>query len=252
MTSSEKEEKLIVSRAEDTISSADKKYQVKYIGFLSPFQRGLIMKNVYPIPDVITVFDGGYEDAERTMFICHPEYIDYDIDEIISVVRITGRDISALTHRDYLGSLMGLGITRENIGDILIDEKGAFLFVKSDIAGYVMQNLDKVGRNGIKKEIVKCSEIVIPPPKLKELSGTIASERIDAFVAFVAGVSRNKACEMIERELVSLNFEVVSSTSAKVEQGDLISIRGFGRVRLREFGGTTRKGRIPVKADKFE
>ncbi len=252
MTHNEKEEKLIISRAEDAISSADKKYQIKYVGFLTPFQRGLIMKNVYPIADVSTFFDGGYEDAERTMFICSPEYLDYDIDEIISVIKISGRDLSALSHRDYLGSLMGLGITRENIGDILANEEGAFLFVKNDIADYVMQNLDKIGRNGIKKELVKCSEVVIPPPKIKELSGTIASERLDAFVAFVMGVSRGKACEIIEKELVSLNFEVITSTSASVSEGDLLSIRGFGRVRLREIGGLTRKGRLSVKADKFD
>ncbi len=252
MQNNEKEEKLIISRADDAVYAADKNYQVKHIGFLTPYERGLIMKNVYPSMDISVSFDGGCPDAERTMFICCPEYMEYDIDEIISVICIRGRDLSALTHRDYLGSLMGLGITRENIGDIIVDDEGAFLFVKKDIADYIMQNLDKIGRNGIKKEIVKCSDAVIPPPKLKELSGTVASERIDAFVAFCINSSRNKVCELIESGLVSLNFLPVTSVSNKVTENDLISIRGYGRFRVKEIGGLTRKGRISVKADKFE
>ncbi len=252
MQNNEKEEKLIISRAEDAVYAADKNYQVKHIGFLTPFERGLIMKNVYTSADIKAVFDGGFPLAERTMFICFPEYLEYDVDEIISVIKIRGREISNLTHRDYLGSLMGLGITRENIGDILVNDEGAFLFVKRDIADYIMQNLDKIGRNGIKKDLVKCSEAVIPPPKLKELSGTVASERIDAFVAFCINSSRSKVCELIESSMVSLNFEVVTSVSNKVSEEDLISIRGYGRFRVKEIGRLTRKGRISVKADKFE
>ena len=252
MQNNEKEEKLIISRAEDAVYAADKNYQVKHIGFLTPYERGLIMKNVYPSADIKVAFDGGFPDAERSIFICFPEYIEYDIDEIITVIRIRGRELNNLTHRDYLGSLMGLGITRENIGDILVNDEGAFLFVKCEIADYIMQNLDKIGRNGIKKELVKCSEAVIPTPKLKELSGTVASERIDALIAFCTNLSRNKVCELIESGLVSLNFSNVTSVSAKFSENDLISIRGYGRFRVKEIGGLTRKGRISVKADKFE
>lgn len=252
MQGNEKDEKLIVSRALDAVYSADKNYQVKHIGFLTPFQRGIILKNVFASQDVKTVFDGGYPNAERVMFVAHPEYLDFNIDDIISVIKVSGRDLNGLTHRDYLGSLMGLGITRENIGDILVDDEGAFIFVKAEISDYIMQNLDKIGRRGINKELIDCSEAVIPEPRTKEISGTVASERIDAFLAFSTGLSRAKVCEIIEKDLVSLNFEIVSSVSAKVSEGDLISVRGYGRIRVKKIGGLTRKGRISVKADKFE
>ena len=247
-----KEDKLIMSRAEDAVDFAENKYQIKAVGFLNPHQRTLISRNIGYVNDCKYVFDGGYPDAERTMFICYPEYDEYDIDNIVSVIEISGRELDALSHRDYLGSLMGLGITRENIGDILVFDNGAFLFVKNEIADYIIQNLTKIGRNGINAKIVKCSEAEIPEPKYRELKGTVPSERLDAIIAFVAGTSRSKACELIEKSLVCVNWEIVESVSAKVGEGDLISIRGIGRTRVKKLGGLTKKGRMSIAADKFE
>ena len=152
MSQTEKEDKLILSRAEDAVDIAERSYQIKTVGFLNPHQRSLIVKKVYSSNDINVSFNGGYEDAERCMMICCPQYVDINIDEIIHVIRIKGRDVGKLNHRDYLGSLMGLGITRENIGDILCVDDGAIVFVKKDIASFIMQNLEKIGRHGIKTE----------------------------------------------------------------------------------------------------
>ncbi|MGN1092810.1 MAG: RNA-binding protein [Monoglobaceae bacterium] len=249
---SNKEDKLILSRAEDAIDFAENKYQIKAVGFLNPHQRTLISRNIGNAYGCKCVFDGGYPDAERTVFVCCPEYDEYDIDDIVSVIEVTGRELGGLSHRDYLGSLMGLGITRENIGDILVSESGAFIFVKGEIADYIVQNLNKIGRHGINTKVVKCSQAKIPEPKYKELQGTVPSERLDAIVAFVAGTSRSKACELIEKGLVCVNWEVTENVSAKVCEGDLLSVRGVGRSRIRSFGGLTRKGRLSIVADRFE
>lgn len=248
----EKEEKLIISRAEDAAELAGRKYMVKAVGFLNPRQRSLIMKSLKPSADITISFEGGYADAERTMLICAPEFTEPVFDDIISVIRIHGRDVAGLTHRDYLGSIMGLGIKRENIGDILVVNDGAFVFVRCEIADYIMQNLDKIGRHGIKTEKCRCAEADIPKPKLREISGTVSSLRLDAVLAFAAGVARTRAVELIKQGLVSLNFEVVPDVAHPVEERDLISARGFGRMRIEKAGGLTRKGRTGIVVSRFE
>lgn len=252
MTQTDKDDKLILSRATDAVRAAERNYDVKAIGFLNPHARSLIMKNILPPVDVKMTFEGGYADAERTMLVCCPEYLDVEIDGILSVIKIYGRELGGLTHRDYLGSLMGLGITRENIGDILVSENGAFVFIRSEIADYVMNNLDKIGRKGIKKELCRCKDADIPEPKFREIGGTVPSLRLDALTALAAGVSRAKAAELISQGLVSLNFEVAESVSLQMSEGDLISVRGFGRTRLERIGNLTKKGRISVTLLRYE
>ena len=252
MMNNDKEDKLVLSRAEDAIRIAERSYSVRTVGFLNPHQRSLIMKNIYPTIDIKATFEGGYEDAERTMYVCRPEYIEAELSDIIKVIKVSGRELSTLTHRDYLGSMMGLGITRENIGDILVSDSGAFIFVKADIADYIVNNLDKIGRHGIKTELCDCAEAELPEPKTREIKGTVSSLRLDAVLSLAAGVSRARALEMISQELVSLNWEVAVSASRKVEEGDLISVRGTGRLRISAVGGLTRKGRIGITVLKYE
>ncbi len=252
MMQTDKEDKLILSRAEDAVKIAEQRFCVHTVGFLNPHQRSLILKNIYPRQDVKMFFEGGYEDAERTLFIAAPEYEEVDITGILKVIKVSGRDVKGLTHRDYLGSLMGLGITRENIGDILASEGGALIFVKAEIAEYILINLEKIGRHGIKTELYDSNEIEIPKPKTREIKGTVSSLRLDAVLSLGAGISRSRGAELIGQGLVSLNFEACESVSHEIGEGDLISVRGFGRMKLIEIGGVTRKGRTGIVIEKYE
>ena len=127
------DDKLIVSKAFDTVSIAERQYICKTMGFLNPHQAAVVRREISrKIPSDI------------------PEYLEPDYDSIISVLEITARDIDKMSHRDYLGSLMGLGIKRENIGDILPLEDRCYIFTKSDISGYIIDNLLKIGRHGVK------------------------------------------------------------------------------------------------------
>lgn len=252
MNHADKEDKLILSRAEDAVLICERKYQVKTVGFLNPHQRVMIKKNLYPFSDVKMSFEGGYEDAERTLMVCVPEFLSVELDEIIKVIKVSGRDVAALNHRDYLGSLMGLGITRENIGDIIVSEAGAYIFVKAEIADYIINNLDKIGRHGIKTSVCECMDVEVPKPKTREIGGTVSSLRLDSVLSVAAGISRSRAAELISSAAVSLNFEVCESVSEKIEEGDLISVRGIGRMRLERIGSLTRKGRIGITVARFE
>lgn len=248
----EKDDRLIISRAEDALRSAQNRHITKSVGFLNPHMRSLILKNIISTSDVKTFFEGGYPDAERVMFICMPQYEEINPDDFISVIEVTGRDIKRLTHRDYLGSLMGLGITRENIGDILVGDEKSFMFVKPEIADYILLNLEKIGNCGVKLKRLCCSDAELPAPKINEIRATVASLRIDVIVATITNLSRAKTDELIKKGLVSINFEVVESVSKVLEAGALISIRGFGRAKIKEIGGITKKGKTVIIIEKYE
>ena len=141
------DDRLLISKAEDALKIAEKRYSAKTLGFLNPHQRNVICANVLPYSDMKMVFDGGYDEAERTMLVCFPEYIVPKREEYMALLECTGRDIGRLSHRDYLGSLMGLGIVRENIGDIMVSEEKTLLVVKRSSAEYILLHKpEKVGK----------------------------------------------------------------------------------------------------------
>jgi RNA-binding protein YlmH len=157
----------------------------------------------------------------------------------------------ALTHRDYLGALMGLGIKREKIGDILVSEETCSIIVLNEIADYIFYNLDKVGNTRIKTVITDVDELVSREPKLKEISATVASLRLDCIASAGFGISRSKMVDFIKGEKVNLNWDGVSNPTKQVKAGDTISMRGMGRLVLDSVGGTTKKDRIKVVLKKY-
>ncbi|MEG1441195.1 MAG: YlmH/Sll1252 family protein, partial [Oscillospiraceae bacterium] len=243
------EDKLIISRAEDAIQISEKRYSIKSIGFLSPHQRVVIQNNLHPPLDINIAFFGGFDGAERTLFVSSPEYLEVEYADIISVLEITGRDISELSHRDFLGSLLSLGIKREKIGDILPCGEKAFVFVRSDIAEYIVSNMNKIGNRGIHVKITDPNEAQIPEKEIKEISGTVSSLRLDSVLALAMGTSRSKVVEIIKSDKVSVNWEASDDVSLNIKENDIISVRGFGRIKLSHVGGITRKGRHSIIID---
>lgn len=249
----EPQDKLIVSKALDAIDIAERQYIEKSVGFLDPHQKTLIAREIFDkVPrDMKTEFFGGYDDAERQMFLCYPDYLEPDYNDLIVVFEIVGRDIADLTHRDYLGSFMALGIKRENIGDILPFEDRCFIFIRPEIARYITENLTKIGSRGIKIYIRKLTDIKIPK-KETELDRVIVSGfRVDCIVSSVLNLSRTKASEIINSDRVKVNFATVSDGAKKVKEGDLISVRNFGRFRFLEISGITRKGRHSIIIERY-
>ena len=248
----DKDKKILLSRANDVIRLAQKNYVVKTLGFLSPYERKVIEQSSYT-PDEISVrFFGGYEAAERTMMICVPEYVDENVDEVITVLKISSRDLSGITHRDYLGSVLGLGITRENIGDILVSDNGAYIFVKSEIADFCKNNLGKVKKAGVCVDICRCCDAEIPEPKVRIVKGTVQSFRLDAVLSLATGLSRTASAELIKQGRVFVNWEEADSGSKPVCEGDFLSVRGKGRMKVGNIGGTTRKGRSFIEIEVYE
>ncbi|MBO5364518.1 MAG: RNA-binding protein [Clostridia bacterium] len=240
------EEKLLIAKAEDALRLAEKRFCVKTLGFLNPHQRVLIQNYVKKPAGMKLVFDGGFPEAERTQMVCYPEFFEPVREEYLALLECTGRELGGLSHRDYLGSLMGLGIVRENIGDILVGEGKTFFFLKPEIVDYVLQNLTKIGRQGIRLTECPISAAELPERPVKEIAGTVAALRLDAVLALGTGLARGKAAELIQGGQVAVNWVTVQEVSGAVKEADLISVRGFGRMKLLRIGGTTRKGRIGI------
>lgn len=246
------EEKILIARAEDAVRLCERQYAVRSTGFLTPAEAAAVKKNVRG-GEVRLLFFGGYPDAERCVFAALPEYADdSEADGLISVLEVTGRDIGGLTHRDYLGSLLGLGIKREKIGDILVCDDKCLIFVLHDIAEYIAANLEKIGRCGVKVRIAEKGTYALPERRVERISATVAALRLDCICAAALRTSRAKALPYITGGRVSVNWEEKDNPSFQMKAGDVLSIRGAGRFRLTDEMNETKKGRLGVCIEKMK
>ncbi|MBQ2931530.1 MAG: hypothetical protein IJE62_01625 [Clostridia bacterium] len=246
--------KALLARAEDTAELCEKQYSPKAFGFLTPADAAVIRQNFAKKnlgADISFKFFGGYPDAERSLFLVYPDYAEDTVDEeFIALVEITGRDISTLCHRDFLGSLLGLGLKREKLGDILCLEDRTLVFAAKDIAGYIVSNLDMVARVGVKARVLELGKAQIPKRQFDEIRTTVASLRLDSVVGAALKTSRSAAAEAIRAKRVLVNWQECMDISAKISPGDVFSVRGAGRFRLSEDIKTTRKDRLGICIEK--
>lgn len=195
---------------------------------------------------------GGYSEAERRCPVFIPDYLSsFDVENEPSLADISFAEISVskfdsdkaeLTHRDCLGALMALGIEREMVGDIVSFGNSAIAVLKSKITGFVIENLNGIGRYRVSVSTKDKAEIT--KKELEIFSDTVASMRLDGIVASVFKLSRGGASEAIEHGLVTVNGVVATKNDSIVNEGMRISLRGKGRVIIGELQGISKKGRI--------
>ena len=249
-----KEDRFLEGQIEDCIRISDERYMVTHSGFLSPHERKIaenVVKRGVP-PEINVVFDGGLEEAERTMLICIPQYLSLEEENPMAVISVeTAEGGKKLRHGDYLGSILGLGITRDKVGDILVRESGADIIVDRDIIDFIMINYSKAGRMNLSLQQKEMKHLIIPEPKVDKRQDTVMSLRIDSLVASGFRLSRGAAQEAIRKGLVALDNVEELSTSKEVKEGQKISLRGKGRMILTSIGRETRKGRIFVEYNRY-
>jgi len=238
------------------VSDLKKRSEVRNIlthtEFLTPSEAALL-KQEFGKSNSLFPF-GGFVGAERVMLFFLPDYLPKEAEsvcEFITPIRCTA-PFSALTHRDYLGSLLSLGIKRSCIGDILVSEESATILLDSKIASYVTENLTRIGRGGVACTVIELSEIVPPTPKFREITATVASLRADAVFSAAFGISREKMATLIKENACTVNWLPTDSPSTPVREGDILSARGFGRAKLFEIGGTSKKSRTFITIHQYE
>lgn len=196
-------------------------------------------------------FYGGYNEAERTRAILvSSDYINPSFDEFeIRVLEITlSSNIRPVSHRHVLGTLMAQGIKRETLGDIIINDNKVYVFVVSEMVNFIINNIFEINQIGVSIKEIEISDLVIKDNSEEKLIN-IASMRLDALVARVQNFSRNDACEVIKKGLVQVNHIECLNSSYSIKINDLISIRHFGRVQIKEIVTTTKKDRLVVKVN---
>lgn len=174
-----------------------------------------------------------------------------DPDSCLSALRCTFPKDAKLTHRDILGSLMGLGITRELLGDILQDEAGWHLLAMTDALPILLSQWESAGRWRVRLEPVALDQLTVVPPQVRTVRDTVATLRLDAVLASGFSLSRGKAAELVSAGRVSLNHRECTKCDRAVAQGDVLTCRGLGKCVVSEILGQSRKGRIMIVLERY-
>lgn len=227
--------------------------------FLSPREARLASEYVRCAgADVFCTVEGGYPDAERVKlfllpdYMSEPAYLTPVIEEKLCLLRICGGGFCTLTHRDYLGALLALGIERHVLGDLcVLDERSALLICDADIASYICMELARVGKDGVRIERLPWGTPIELPERYKNVSDTVASARFDCVAAALAGLSREKAQMLIRAGECTVDYEPCDKCDRVIDPPCMISLRGYGKFRIDDLGTQTKKGRLRLSARKY-
>lgn len=251
---SNQEERFVFVKVLNQLELCLKKHICTFTDFLDPAKVLQYKEILQYIKEDFKMKDfGGFEESERRIIAFFPDYMEEEIEFPIKAVKIKLLDkfSQSPSHREYLGSILGTGIERTKVGDILVLEEYAIAFIDETIADYVCTNLERVSRTRVENSIISLDEIKLPEKNVKQIKSTVASLRIDSLVSTAFGMSRTKASEYIKAEKVSLNWTVVKSNSLEVKEGDMITLRGHGRAKLLQITGMTKKDRTGVLIEAY-
>ena len=219
----------LLDRVSDWIMAADEKYITKFSAFLDERQCQLCEKLMASVKYENYRLWGGYENAARRMLCVYPEYGEAESEDFpITAITLLYRKEDKITHRDILGSLMGLRIKRDSVGDILVGEGKSAVFLRSSVAGEVTSALTKVGRAGVKLR-----------------------EGYDGSIHIEQRISREKSAQLIKNVGIEIDHMPKNSPKILLEEGCTFSVRGYGKFKLLSVDGTTKKDRIHITLNKF-
>jgi len=241
--------KIMLNRFCDQINRVLKNHTTEFTYFVSPDLLGDFFQILDQVRDVKFSIFGGYEDAEYVIIALHPDYIEtvYPEDFPIKLLVIeAGKHQDEIQHRDILGSLMGLGFSRERMGDIVLLEDRAQVIILEEMGDYALSSLERVGRSKVSVRQETLDAFVQKPIVYEEVATTVKSVRLDAIIASAYGLSRGKAADLIKAKKVKLNYRPITSVSKDLHEGDLISVRGKGRFILNDILDRTKKDRIKI------
>lgn len=241
---SDNDTNLLRRRFEELCDKADRQQRWVYSDFLSPADQSVLLEMGYAVQPYELY--GGWDAAERKLICFGSEELCYCPAEppvvCISIQPKMAKFSGRMGHRDILGSIMGLGIKRETVGDILIRDGGAWVFCLESISGYILSQLESVGRTAVKCALSQPPEFTQTVPEAESIPA--ASDRVDALCAAVYDLSRTDSKEAINAGLVFVDSRMVTDPSNKVKPGSLVNLRGKGRFLYNGPVGETRSGRL--------
>lgn len=247
------EDKLLLAKLWDKITAGMHKNIIASTGFLSPREQEMA-RFLFGEQEGLHFF-GGYEDAERKMLVFLPDYLPevelWGEDSPVVCLRCSFFQGDSLSHRDFLGALMGEGISRETLGDICVGQGRCDFFAIKDIAPYILQNFTGAGRTKLHIECIPLTQAKIPEPETKEIRDTVASLRLDSIISSGFRIGRSLACQYIAAGKAAIDGLPCEKPDKAVAEGAKVSVRGLGKIRLTSVNGETKKGRISITIHKY-
>ena len=222
---------------------------VTFSDFLNLNEQNMVSSLKRQFPQIVMEIFGGYENAERQMVAFHPDALAFTWEYPIDCLKIEPKAIKfseSLTHRDYLGALLNLGLERSVIGDIVVQEKAAWFFCQNKMTDFFLDNLCRVRHTNILITKVDDPD-KLPCPKLEAINGTCASVRLDSLISLAFKASRSSMVSYIEGGQVFVNGKLITSNGYEPKEGDIISVRGKGRFIFDGMSHQTKKGRCGVR-----
>lgn len=235
----------------DQLSIAQEKYVTRFTGFLDMNETSVARRVLAAQGYDGFLFSAGYPDGERVMLgVFAPGDTPQESDFPIVPITFRFREEDLLGHRDFLGSILALGVKRETIGDILIGGGIAVLFTTATVAPVIMGELTKIGRHGVKTS-VGLPDKLPAQHQYEDRQLNVSSLRLDCVIAAMLGLSREKAAQTIRSQLVSVNGALDAELSSMLREGDIVSVRGFGKFLFAQVLSVTKKDRLRVLCKRY-
>ncbi len=250
-----KEELQVKKRLLDLANAAYHKGIAQYSDFLNLSERSILEAIKGELSFVHMESFGGYKHAERQMAVFLPDAPVFFREDAFPLVCAEIRPLhakfsEAMSHRDYLGAVLGTGIDRSKVGDVLVEEQGAYVFVEEKLLDYLSRELCQVRHTSVcvreAKEFPTDYEL-----RFQEVRGTVASVRLDSLLSLAFGSSRSSLAPLIEGGRVFVNGKLITSNGYTLKEGDLVSVRGMGRFAYVSAGGQSKKGRSYVTVKRY-
>ena len=245
------EERLLLGRVLDKYEQCRRRSVPSHTAFLSPQEQAAALRLLHLLGEESFALWGGFDGAERQQLHFLPEWQTEPERSAVRCLRCSFYASGALTHRDFLGSLMGLGLTRGSVGDILIRSNAADVFVCDTVAPHLLREWQSAGRTALRVAEIPPEEAEPPAQTTKELRDTVSSLRLDSVLSVGFSLPRGKASEAVERGRVQVNWTDCLKPDKQVAEGDVLTVRGLGKCRLAAVGGVTKKGRIFITVERY-
>ncbi len=236
-------------RIEELCDRFERHEMLYHTGFLTPAEQAAAAHILKRRPQAR--FFGGYDGAQRQALVLAPSWMEAPETEVMGAVRISAPFSEGLNHRDYLGALLGLGVERDRVGDILVHQNYADVIALKPLLPFLCEECNQVGRYAVKTQSADISKLEVPVQEVKTIRCTVPQLRLDCVAAAAFNLSRSRMGEAIDQGLVSLNYVACLKREKQVGEGDVISVRGMGRATVKAVGGRSKKDRLFVVLEKL-
>lgn len=254
------EDKIIISKVLDKLETSKIRNRITSTEFLNEYQISIIKRELDRINASNYCFTGGYEEAESKIFIAFPDKFEKDvieenINQILKAIKIElpNQIRGTLQHRDYLGTVMSFGLERNRIGDIIVYDDSAYIFVLSENAEYIKNSLEYENRfRKAKISIINIEDVKTKKAELIDIQVRVNSIRLDSIISELLHTSRKIAQELLENEKVSINYAIETKPTKTIKENDILIIRGHGKYLVQSFLGKNKKEKEIIIIQKYK